>query len=150
MPSARLIRTALIIAACVLLPGCSYLNSFLICNLSPVEIVVSYQLKKGASYHSYFSNTPSVHELKWDDDEATLGTELKDLPYTITSTVTITVPAGKALRTGDESGSRHEFAFQDLEYLMIVRGSDTTRLSGSILPSLVRDLGDQQEGLVIR
>jgi hypothetical protein len=143
-------RTLLILAACVLLSGCSYMGSFLICNLSPAEIVVSYRLKKGASSHAYFSDEPSVHELKMDGDDADLGAVLTDAVITVTSAVTIVVPAGKALRTGDELNPHHHDVFDGLAYLLIVQGSDTTRLSGAVLPSLVQDLGDQQEGLVIR
>jgi hypothetical protein len=142
-------RTLLILAACTLLSGCSYLGSFLICNLSPAEIVVSYRVKKNTSYTGYFSNTPEIYELKMDDDEAELGKELSDIPYTVTSAITITVPAGKALRTGDDVNPSKE-SFAGLDRLMIIQGTDTTTISGKSMPSFVVDLGSAQEGLVIR
>ena len=97
-----------------------------------------------------FSNSPDVFQASLDGEEVVLGQDTL-IPFEMKDGVTIMVPHGFALNTGDDVNAwMHEKEqYADLEEIVIAQGTDTTRLTGKILSSFVRDLGSGK-GLVIR
>ncbi|HEY0976941.1 MAG TPA: hypothetical protein VGE21_05680 [Flavobacteriales bacterium] len=131
-----------------LFQGCSYYIPFVICNNTQHPITISYRMKDGHSYDMMFSDTPTVQTTSVDGEDVELGTEVKNVHWTSVDGISISIPPGTALVTGFDS--RPRTTYPSLDYLMIIQGSDTTKLSGAILPSLVRDLDNQVVGLIIK
>ncbi len=139
-----------IMVSCAMLSGCSYIGSFLICNFSGSEILVSYRTRTAMTSMQLFSTAPDIIQATLDGDEVVLGHDTL-IPYEVKNGVTIKVPHGFALNTGDDVNAwMHEKEqYADLEEIVITQGTDTTRLTGRILSSFVRDLGSGK-GLVIQ
>lgn len=146
----NLLHRLLLALIATMLSGCSYITSFVICNVSGSDITISYRTKERGSYHGFFSTSLDIYLVTMNGDEAVLGEVIPDVPWSEENGITITIPTGTAVRTGDDAGASEKGSYSDLDYLMIVQGSDTSTFRGSVLPSVVQHLGDQQKGLVLR
>lgn len=139
-----------LVLAALLLSGCSYIGSFLICNFTGRDIVVHYSTHAPMSPTHLFSNEPEVFQARLLGDKVELGRGTL-IPIERYEGIGLTLPTGWALMTGAavNAWARTEEHYADLREILIIQGQDTTRITGTTLPSFVRELG-RGKGLVMR
>lgn len=136
----------------VSLNSCSYIASFYVCNASGADIIVSYSRRYEHGYDRLFSDSPTLHA--FDAKRNSIGDEMSigAIERVGLTRITVTIPAGTALRTGSEVNPWMcaPECFPDLDRLMIILSGDTTVLPRKTLHSFVIELDGQDRGIVIR
>ena len=114
-------------------------------------MAISYQTVSPMSSMQLFSSEPIVRHASMDGDDVLLAADTL-IPYDAGHGISIVIPHGFALETGQEVNPwmHEEEAYADVEHIIIVQGTDTSRISGSLLHSFVRDLGGSSKGLVLK
>ena len=147
----KLFKWIVLCALGMSLAGCSQNSCFVIVNLTGHDLVVLYKFKPGTTYSTALSNTPRVLSFTVDGSDYVQDSVQQELTFNHTDTVKVRVPNLSMFSGAESAHAFLDYSFDKVDWLMIIRTDlgDTMKVSGSLITDIIREVNDQDMGLVI-